>query len=81
MHALFAALMQAVCCGVCSHQQLWPSAHCSLRTLCPAVPPARPQTVATEAHVRDALDLFKTSTMDAVKSGVMEMVVFSDEQR
>lgn len=39
------------------------------------------QTIATEQHVRDALDLFKISTMDAVKSGVMEMVVFTDEQR
>lgn len=27
------------------------------------------QPVATEAHVREAIDLFKTSTMDAVKSG------------
>ena len=27
------------------------------------------QPVATEAHVREAIDLFKISTMDAVKSG------------
>lgn len=27
------------------------------------------QPTATEAHVREAIDLFKTSTMDAVKSG------------
>ena len=27
------------------------------------------QPVATEAHVREAIDLFKTSTMEAVKSG------------
>ncbi len=33
------------------------------------------QPVATEAHVRRALDLFTVSTMDAVKSGVMEAVV------
>jgi hypothetical protein len=33
------------------------------------------QPVATEAHVRRALDLFTVSTMDAVKSGVMETVV------
>lgn len=35
------------------------------------------QPVATEAHVRRALDLFTVSTMDAVKSGVMEAVVSS----
>ncbi len=29
------------------------------------------QPVATEAHVREAIDLFKTSTMDAVKSGAV----------
>lgn len=34
------------------------------------------QPVATEAHVRRALDLFTVSTMDAVKSGVMETVVW-----
>lgn len=39
------------------------------------------QPVVTEAHVREAIDLFKTSTMDAVKSGVMDGVVFTDEQR
>ena len=39
------------------------------------------QTVASEVHIREALDLFKTSTMDAVKSGVTEMIVFTDEQR
>jgi len=39
------------------------------------------QTTATEAHVRQALELFKTSTMDAVKSGLMEVAVFTDEQR
>ena len=40
-----------------------------------------PQTTATEAHVRQALELFKTSTMDAVKSGLMDVAVFTDEQR
>ena len=39
------------------------------------------QTVASEGHVRQALELFKTSTMDAVKSGIVDMVVFTDEQR
>ncbi|EFN58868.1 hypothetical protein CHLNCDRAFT_34202 [Chlorella variabilis] len=39
------------------------------------------QTVATEAHVRQALELFKISTMDAVKSGLMDVAVFTDEQR
>eukprot|EP00887_Chlorella_sp_A99_P001470 scaffold8.g1470.t1 len=39
------------------------------------------QTSATEAHVRQALELFRVSTMDAVKSGLMDAVVFSDEQR
>ncbi|KAK9916805.1 hypothetical protein WJX75_007272 [Coccomyxa subellipsoidea] len=39
------------------------------------------QPVATEAHVRRALDLFTVSTMDAVKSGVMEAVAFTEEQR
>lgn len=42
---------------------------------------AYPQTVATEAHVRQALELFKISTMDAVKSGLMDVAVFTDEQR
>lgn len=32
-------------------------------------------TEATEAHVHLALDLFKASTMDAVRSGVMDGVV------
>ena len=38
---------------------------------------ARMQLVptATEAHVRRALDLFTVSTMDAVRSGVVESVV------
>lgn len=39
------------------------------------------QTTATEAHVRQALELFRTSTMDAVKSGLMDVAVFTDEQR
>lgn len=39
------------------------------------------QTTASEAHVRQALELFKTSTMDAVKSGLMDVAVFTDEQR
>ncbi len=36
---------------------------------------AQLQPVATEAHVRRALDLFTVSTMDAVKSGAVESVV------
>ena len=46
-------------------------------------PPPWPalQTTASEAHVRQALELFKTSTMDAVKSGLMDVAVFTDEQR
>ena len=32
---------------------------------------------ATEAHVRFAIDLFKTSTMDAVRSGVIDITVSS----
>jgi DNA replication licensing factor MCM5 len=39
------------------------------------------QSTATEAHVRQALDLFRTSTMDAVRSGLMDVAVFTDEQR
>lgn len=39
------------------------------------------QTSATEAHVRQALDLFRVSTMDAVRSGLMDVAVFTDEQR
>jgi len=39
------------------------------------------QLNATESHVRAALELFKSSTMDAVRSGLMEMAVFSEEQR
>lgn len=39
------------------------------------------QTVATEAHVRQALELFRTSTMDAIRSGLMDVAVFTDEQR
>lgn len=31
--------------------------------------------------MRQALELFKTSTMDAVKSGLMDVAVFTDEQR
>ena len=31
------------------------------------------QPVATEAHVREAIDLFKISTMDAVKSGAPQI--------
>ncbi|KAK9810367.1 hypothetical protein WJX72_009530 [[Myrmecia] bisecta] len=38
------------------------------------------QTVATEAHVRQSIDLFKVATMDAVKSGLVEPT-FNDEQR
>ncbi len=32
------------------------------------------RVTATEAHVRQAIDLFKTSTMDAVKAGVQDVV-------
>lgn len=32
-------------------------------------------TQATEAHVRFAIDLFKTSTMDAVRSGIIDIAV------
>ncbi len=32
------------------------------------------QTTASEAHVRQAIDLFKVATMDAVKSGIVEPV-------
>lgn len=39
------------------------------------------QTTATEVHVRQALELFRTSTMDAVRSGLMDVAVFTDEQR
>jgi len=39
------------------------------------------QTTATESHVRQALELFRTSTMDAVRSGLMDVAVFTDEQR
>jgi len=39
------------------------------------------QTTATEAHVRQALELFRTSTMDAVRSGLMDVAVFTDEQK
>lgn len=39
------------------------------------------QTTASEAHVRQALELFRVSTMDAVKSGLMDVAVFTDEQR
>lgn len=39
------------------------------------------QTIATESHVRQALELFRTSTMDAVRSGLMDVAVFTDEQR
>ncbi|KAK2080399.1 hypothetical protein QBZ16_000252 [Prototheca wickerhamii] len=39
------------------------------------------RTVATEAHVRAALDLFKASTMDAVRSGLVDTLVFTEEQR
>ena len=39
------------------------------------------QTTATESHVRQALELFRTSTMDAVRSGLIDVAVFTDEQR
>jgi len=39
------------------------------------------QTTATEAHVRQALELFRASTMDAVRSGLMDVAVFTEEQR
>lgn len=39
------------------------------------------QEEATEDHVREAIRLFKHSTMDAIKSGIMDSVVFSEEQR
>jgi DNA replication licensing factor MCM5 len=39
------------------------------------------QAAATEAHVREALQLFRASTMDAVRSGLVEAAVFTDEQR
>ena len=32
-------------------------------------------TQATDAHVRTAIDLFKTSTMDAVRSGIIDVAV------
>eukprot|EP00884_Botryococcus_braunii_P017630 jgi/Botrbrau1/4550/Bobra.60_2s0037.1 len=38
------------------------------------------QVTATEAHVRQAIDLFKASTMDAVKAGLQD-VVFTEEQK
>ena len=31
--------------------------------------------------MRQALELFKVATMDAVKSGLMDVAVFTDEQR
>ena len=54
---------------------------CTSTTPPPPPPPPAFQTTATEAHVRTALDLFRTSTMDAVKSGLMDVMVFTDEQR
>ena len=36
---------------------------------------------ATEAHVRFAIDLFKTSTMDAVRSGVIDITVSIPAER
>lgn len=39
------------------------------------------QTTATEAHVCQALELFRTSTMDAVRSGLIDVAVLTDEQR
>ena len=33
------------------------------------------QPEATQAHVRRAVDLFKVSTMDAVRSGIMDHLV------
>ena len=33
------------------------------------------QPEATQAHVRHAVDLFKVSTMDAVRSGIMDHLV------
>ena len=39
------------------------------------------QTAATETHVRQALSLFRASTMDAVRSGLMDVAVFTEDQR
>lgn len=64
--------------GSASHT---PSQSERLQTNTPLPRPADVQTIATEAHVRQALELFKTSTMDAVKSGLMDVAVFTDEQR
>ncbi|KDD71655.1 hypothetical protein H632_c4614p0 [Helicosporidium sp. ATCC 50920] len=36
---------------------------------------------AGESHVRQALELFKVSTMDAVRAGVVDAVVFTEGQR
>lgn len=35
----------------------------------------------TETHVKMAIDMFKVSTMDAVKSGVTDAIAFTEEQR
>ncbi|KAL3154113.1 hypothetical protein ABBQ32_013645 [Trebouxia sp. C0010 RCD-2024] len=39
------------------------------------------QVDVTENHVQQAMDLFKTSTMDAVRSGATEGMVFTEEQK
>ncbi len=39
------------------------------------------QSVASEAHVAEALRLFYVSTIDAAKSGIAENVVVTPEQR
>jgi len=39
------------------------------------------QPVATEAHVREAIDLFKISTMDAVKSGATRSLTLAAPSR
>lgn len=45
------------------------------------MPPDHLQTTATLEHVEMAIELFRKSTMDAVKSGVMAYNVASDPQR
>lgn len=39
------------------------------------------KSVANEAHVREALRMFRVSTIDAARSGVTEGIVFTPEQR
>ncbi|DBB06454.1 hypothetical protein WJX77_000661 [Trebouxia sp. C0004] len=39
------------------------------------------QVDVTEAHVQQAMDLFKTSTMDAVRAGATEGLVFTEDQK